>query len=276
MTTAARIVIEVVGSTRISEASSIAKLLGLPLVYRDVGETRGQFEAEFVLSFTDQRVELFPLWQGAPGSLYCDFRYGAGGFRIRHIKPRHELLLRVIRSRRTEGSWPGVLDATAGLGRDSFLMAAAGCVVYPVERNPIVHALLRSGLHQARAEPLLESITSRIEEPMLGDAVSEMARLVLQRHISVIYLDPMFAPDALNGKPKKEMQILGRLVGEHTRDEQNLFAAARTIMGVRVIVKRARHAPPLAGTVPNRAAIGRSVRYDVYEKLGVPKSQEST
>ena len=274
MRAAARIIIEVVGSARISEASSVAKALGLPIVYRDVGETRGRFEAEFVLSFTDQRVELVSLWPRAPGPLYCDFRYGANGFRIRHINTRHELLLRVIRGRHAKGAWPGVLDATAGLGRDSFLLAAAGCFVFPIERNPIVHALLRSGLHQAREDPCLESIACRIEEPILGDTVTEMKQLVLQRHITVVYLDPMFTPDALNGKPKKEMQILSRLVGEHSHDEQDLFTAARVIPGVRVIVKRARHAPPLAGAAPNRAAIGRSVRYDIYDKLDVPKPQE--
>lgn len=274
--TAARIVVEVVGSARISEATSVAAMLGLPLVHRDDQETRGQLEAEFVLSFTDERVELVPLWPQAPGPLYCDFRRGAGGFRIRHIRARHELLLRVIRGRHAEGAWPNVLDATAGLGRDTFLLAAAGCLVYPIERNPVVHALLRSGLHQARAEPWLESIALRIGEPILGDTVTEMVRLVSQRQISVVYLDPMFASDALNGKPKKEMQILSRLVGEQPDNGHELFAAARALTGVRVIVKRARHAPPLAGAVPNRAALGQSVRYDIYEKLGASKSQALT
>lgn len=276
MVTDARIVIEVVGSARISEATSVANMLGLPLVHRDDQETRRQLEAEFVLSFTGQRVELVPLWPQAPGPLYCDFRRGAGGFRIRHIRARHELLLRVIRGRHPEGAWPNVLDATAGLGRDTFLLAAAGCFVCPVERNPIVHALLRSGLRQARSEPWLESIALRIEEPILGDALTEMVPLVSQRQITVIYLDPMFASDALNGKPKKEMQILSRLIGEQTDIEHDLFAAARALAGVRVIVKRARHAPPLAGVAPNRAAIGRSVRYDIYEKLGASKSQSLT
>jgi 16S rRNA (guanine1516-N2)-methyltransferase len=157
-----------------------------------------------------------------------------------------------------------VLDATAGLGRDTFLMAAVGCVVFPLERDSIVRALLADGLRRARAEPRISVSAARISEPLLGDAISQMAGWVEQLQIDAIYLDPMFAPDALNAKSKKEMQILQRLVMEQDDAEPLLRAAVATGVN-RIVVKRGRQAPAIAGREPDRVYLGRSVRYDVYD-----------
>lgn len=40
---------------------------------------------------------------------------------------------------------PDVVDATAGLGRDAFVLASVGCRVRMLERNPVVAALLDDG-----------------------------------------------------------------------------------------------------------------------------------
>jgi 16S rRNA (guanine1516-N2)-methyltransferase len=37
-----------------------------------------------------------------------------------------------------------------GLGKDAFVLASLGCRVTLVERNPVVHALLRDGLDRLR------------------------------------------------------------------------------------------------------------------------------
>ena len=43
---------------------------------------------------------------------------------------------------------PDVIDATAGLGRDAFVLAALGCHVRMLERHPVVAALLDDGLQR--------------------------------------------------------------------------------------------------------------------------------
>ncbi len=41
-----------------------------------------------------------------------------------------------------KGATPTILDGTAGLGRDAFVLASLGCKVQMVERHPVVAALL--------------------------------------------------------------------------------------------------------------------------------------
>lgn len=243
-------------------AAQLAASLGLSLVDVDNGVT----DAEFALRFRDGKLELVAMWPNAPGPICCDFRYGSTGFRIRNLSVRRELLLRAMRGGHRTGGWPRVLDATAGLGRDTFLMAAVGCVVFPLERHPIVCALLGDGLRRARVDPSIAVSAARLNEPVLDDALDRMSGMVTQHRIDAIYLDPMFAPDALNAKSKKEMQILQRLVIDRG-DTEMLFRAAVATGVRRIVVKRAREAPPIAGHEPNRTHLGRSVRYDVYDTL---------
>ena len=42
-----------------------------------------------------------------------------------------------------------MLDATAGLGRDAFVLASLGCQVTLIERVPAVAALLENGIERA-------------------------------------------------------------------------------------------------------------------------------
>ena len=59
------------------------------------------------------------------------------------------------------------------------------------------------------------------------------------------------------------MQLLQRLLGEEA-DPAELLEAARASATERVVVKRPRRAPPLAGTAPHHSLTGRSTRFDVY------------
>jgi 16S rRNA (guanine1516-N2)-methyltransferase len=92
--------------------------------------------------------------------------------------------------------------------------------------------------------------------------------------VDVIYLDPMF-PDARRALPGKEMQVLAALLagesaaaesaagpGDAADDSLLAWACGRSVR--RVVVKRPRRAPPLAGPRPSHQLAGRSVRFDVY------------
>ena len=51
-----------------------------------------------------------------------------------------------------QGVRPQVLDATAGLGKDAFVLASLGCQMTLIERQPLIAALLEDGLARARGD----------------------------------------------------------------------------------------------------------------------------
>ena len=80
--------------------------------------------------------------------------FGRMAARLRPSNLSRELLVRAAKVKHAEGSLTAV-DATAGLGDDSLLLAAAGFEVRLYERNPTVAALLRDALRRAQADPRL-------------------------------------------------------------------------------------------------------------------------
>ena len=70
-----------------------------------------------------------------------DFVNGAVGYRFRSGASRRDPLARAAGFAR--GSVPTIVDATAGLGRDAFLLATLGAQVTLLERSAEVHDLLR-------------------------------------------------------------------------------------------------------------------------------------
>jgi len=154
-----------------------------------------------------------------------------------------------------------VIDATAGLGGDSLMLAQIAARVIAIEEHPVVCALLHGVLDAARRQgyPGAESVTVHC-----GDAADLLPRLP---PADVIYLDPMFPPKRRQSAlPPKPVRILRQLVGEGT-DAGRLLAIARWHAKRRIVVKRPLHAPPLAD---DAVAVhhGKVVRYEVYLPQG--------
>ena len=153
-----------------------------------------------------------------------------------------------------------VIDATAGLGGDSVLLAAR-CTVTAIERHAAVAALLSDGVRRAECGGLLDA--GRITV-LHGDA----RRLLpdLGAHADAVYLDPMFPPKRKRSAAvRKEQRLLRALVGDDT-DAAELLDIARACCR-RVIVKRPAHADPLTPQ-PTASYPGKLVRYDVYRGHG--------
>ena len=70
------------------------------------------------------------------------------GKRLRAENLRRELIVRAARLKNCDHT-PTVLDATAGFGEDSFLLAAAGFEVILYEYDPVIAALLEDSLQRA-------------------------------------------------------------------------------------------------------------------------------
>ncbi len=238
----------------IAPARDLATRLGLSLFAADQSPP-----AEPVLSLDAQGWAL-----GVRGArenpVRVDFVGGAQGHRFRQGVGPREPLARAVGAR--EGVRPTVLDATAGLGRDAFLLALIGCPVRALERSPIVYTLLADGLARAAREARLASAVARIGlECACARAVLES--LLPADRPEVIYLDPMFPEREKSALVKKEMRLFRAVVGEDD-DADSLLSLALTRARKRVVVKRPVHAPFLAGLPPHHAQTGPSIRFDVY------------
>lgn len=183
-----------------------------------------------------------------------DFLEGAMAHRQRgHVGA--EYIVKAVKGRSPERLT--VLDATAGLGRDCFMLALAGCQVVACERHPVVAWLLADGLWRAAASPRTAETVARIEF-LPGSAFAAIDA----REVDVICLDPMFPEREKAALVKKEMRAFKRLVGAD-EDGRELLDIARRRARLRVVVKRPASAPPLGG-VPSHSVGGKAGRFDVY------------
>jgi 16S rRNA (guanine1516-N2)-methyltransferase len=233
------------------KASELAQRLGLLLTHAaDAGY-------ELLLAVTAERLELRTTLSSGPGPVYAEFAEGAMGYSRRVSGSR--LLFQAIGFRTGP---PSVLDATAGLGQDAFLLAWMGCRVTAVERSPIVAALLQNGMRRSMRVPELEETFRDRFRLVVGDARAVLKDLPASQAPEVIYLDPMYPQRSKSALGRKEMGVLRRVVG-HDEDAGELLGIARTVARRHVVVKRMHHAPPLAPG-PTRVYKGKTTRYDVY------------
>ncbi len=206
------------------------------------------------------RLELRATAEDAPGPVYVDFVAGALGFRARHGSRGREPLARAVGLK--GASVPTVLDATAGLGRDAFMLATLGCTVTMVERSPLIAALLRDGLARAAAHAGTRDSVQRMTI-LVGDGTAILEQWPVAHRPDVVYLDPMYPQRGKTALVKKEMRLLRALVGED-RDAPQLLAAALRAARKRVVVKRPRRAAPLPGSAPSHQLTGSTTRFDIY------------
>lgn len=177
--------------------------------------------------------------------------------RMRADRLAHELLVRAARVRGVEH--PAAVDATAGLGEDAVLLAAAGCTVTLIERDPVIAALLADALERAKEHPQLAPVIARMTL-VEGDAVEVLPTLDFVP--DVVVLDPMFPAKRTGAATKKKLQIL-QMLEKPCDDEAALIAAACAVRPRKVVVKRPLKGPALAGAKPASSLAGKVVRYDI-------------
>lgn len=167
-------------------------------------------------------------------------------------------LAKAIGVGRGQVPYPHVLDATAGLGRDAFVLASLGCKVHMLERHPLLAALLADALSRAKHMPDTGDAAHRLSlEP--HDALDVLTR-VLSPQYDVIYLDPMYPESNKKALPKKNMQMLRGLLGSD--DASGLLEAALATPVPRIVIKRPKHAPKTPA--PSVSITGKQTRFDVY------------
>ncbi len=235
-----------------------AERLGLPLAADD--------EAEFAVQVGEQGLQVLQLGADSPGPVRVDFVEGASAHRRKFGGGSGQMIAKAVGVQ--PGIRPRVLDATAGLGRDGFVLASLGCEVTLVEREPLIAALLEDGLERARRDPDVAPIAARMR--LLGGNSADLMRAWDGEAPQVIYLDPMFPHRDKSALVKKEMRLFRPLVGDDL-DAPALLQAALALASHRVVVKRPRKAPIIEGPKPGYSLEGKSSRYDIYPKKALGK-----
>lgn len=157
---------------------------------------------------------------------------------------------------------PVALDATAGLGEDPLLLAAAGFRVHLFEYNPVIAALLQDSMERGMEIPELQESISRMTLHIADsiqalrspeEAIGEVPDLVL--------LDPMFPERQKSALVKKKFQLLQQLESPCMEEEELLHAALESGTG-KILIKRPLKGPYLAGRKPSYSIAGKAIRYD--------------
>ncbi len=178
----------------------------------------------------------------------------------KRLKPNNlngEMLVKAARLKNVPGSIT-VVDATAGMGEDSFLLAAAGFHVKLFEYNPVIAVLLQDALRRGLEDEELATIVSRMEF-IPGDSLVYLSST--EEKPDVVYLDPMFPARQKSGLIKKKFQLLQKLESP-CAEEKDMLEAAMKADPIRIVIKRPQKGPYLAGRKPSYSIAGKAIRYD--------------
>ena len=219
----------------------------------------------FLLVVTPNRIELRQSGAGAPGPVYADFVSGRSAYRRRYGGGRRELLARAVGVK--HGRSPKVIDATAGLGRDAFVLATLGCTLTLLERSPIIALLLSDAIERAQEAPEVKKDHTAYGAENAWMQIEYLNSEVTPEEAEVIYLDPMYPRHRKQALVKKEMRLFRQLIGEDA-DSSKLLCLAREIAKYRVVVKRPAGSEYIGGEIPSVQHKGPNTRYDLYINRG--------
>ena len=196
--------------------------------------------------------------EAAKPALVIDFVGGAVGYRLRTNAGFKQALPKAVGF--GKGLVPHVVDATAGLGRDSFLLASLGAQVTLIERSAEVHARLADAMARAKAEGgCYAEIIARMTL-IHGDSAALLPGLAPE----VVLVDPMHPPRHNSALVKKEMRILRDIVGNDD-DQVELMKVALSCAQKRVVLKWPQNAPAMQGIrPPSHQITGKNTCYHVF------------
>ncbi|MFQ3237562.1 MAG: 16S rRNA (guanine1516-N2)-methyltransferase [Paraglaciecola sp.] len=219
---------------------------------------------EWQLVYTSEGLALRLSNEPSWGDIIVDFNSPALNYRKLHGGGRNEALAKAIGIKGKESL--SVIDCTAGMGNDSFIMASVGAHVTMLERSPIIGALLEDALNRIEVVPEFWGRMLLVKTDATDYILKQGAKKNARPLADVIYLDPMFPHKKKSALVKKEMRAFQQLLGADL-DSAQLLEAALNHAGSRVVVKRPSSAEPIdlvSGRKPNTAIESKKHRFDVY------------
>lgn len=214
---------------------------------------------ELLLNYTPDYLEMRDAEHQV--AIHIDFIAGALAHRRQYGGGKNQPLGKAVGLK--PGITPSVLDATAGLAKDAFVLATLGCPVVMIERSPYVAALIQDAIQRAADDDTFTPLLQHGFELINTNAVDYLPTLADNRKPDVIYLDPMYPEKQKSALVKKNMQILQKLLG-HDADTEQLLNAARRCARKRVVVKRPKGAACIGHSKPAFEVASKNTRYDVY------------
>ncbi len=216
----------------------------------------------FQLRLLPEYLALEQLDDKQQGLVFVDFASGAVAHRRKFGGGKGQSIAKAVGIK--AGIELHVIDATAGLGRDAFVLASLGCKVDMVERSSIAAALLQDGLERAYLD---SEIGEWMQQRMCLTHASGYEYLQ-NNQADIVYLDPMFPHKKKSALVKKEMRVFQGVVGADL-DADDLLDVALAAAKYRVVVKRPDYAPFLNDKKPSMSINMKNNRFDVYVKQAI-------
>ena len=170
--------------------------------------------------------------------LKCSFIEGPILHRLKYGKGRGQNLAKAVGMKSNKNR--NIIDATAGLGYDSFILASLGANVTLIERSEKIYKLLQDGISEGM---LYGGEISKIIGRMsliYGDSKNILPQLSPE----VILIDTMYKDRKKSALVKNDMRLVREIVGTDS-DYTELIEVALKFALKRVVIKQPRYAEPL-------------------------------
>lgn len=213
----------------------------------------------YSLQLKDQQWQLIDQDEPSITPVVIDFVSGKTAYRRKYGHAGGEAISKAVGIKK--GHRPNIVDATAGWGRDAFVLATMGCRVHMLERSEVIAKLLEDGLRRAEQDEKIGTLIKNNLSLTCGDSQKELLHTPFEPE--VIYLDPIFPHKEKSALVKKEMRILQDVVGQD-EDADALLNLALTVATNRVVVKRPAYADFLAEIKPQTSIKSKKHRFDIY------------
>ena len=190
--------------------------------------------------------------------LKCSFIEGPILHRLKYGKGRGQNLAKAVGMKFNKNR--NIIDATAGLGYDSFILASLGAKVTLIERSQKMHELLQNGIDEGISfGGEIEKIVNRMEL-LFGDSKDILPKLTPE----VIMIDTMYKERKKTALVKNKMRLVREIVGPDT-DYIELLEVALNCAKNRVVLKQPRYAEPIKDIKKcSHQILGKTIRYDIF------------
>ena len=190
--------------------------------------------------------------------LKCSFIEGPILHRLKYGKGRGQNLAKAVGFKFNKNRT--IIDATAGLGYDAFILASLGANVTLIERSEKIYDLLKAAISEAQ---LYGGEISKIVNRMnllFGDSKDILPNIAPE----VILIDTMYKDRKKSALVKNDMRLVREVVGSDS-DHVELINVALNNASKRVVIKQPRYAETLDNIKGcSHQILGKTIRYDVY------------
>ncbi len=190
--------------------------------------------------------------------LKCSFVEGPILHRLKYGKGRGQNLAKAVGMKSNKNR--SIVDATAGLGYDAFILASLGANVTLIERSETIYKLLQNGVSEGMSYGgEISKIISRMNL-IFGDSKNILPHLSPE----VILIDTMYKNRKKSALVKNDMRLVREIVGPDS-DYTELIEVALKFARNRVVIKQPRYAEPLRDIKQfSHQILGKTIRYDIH------------